>query len=150
MKANFLRYFILGLIFSAIGKSSFAQTDTEFWFVAPEVSSAHGDQPIYMRLTSFDDPANVTISQPANPTFIPIILTIPAFGTISLDLTPYKDIIENKPPNQVNLFGLHIQSSKSITAYYEEANDYNSDIYIKREEFSGENIFYTDTKFFCE
>lgn len=146
MKANFLRYFILGLIFSAIGKSSFAQTDTEFWFVAPEVSSAHGDQPIYMRLTSFDDPANVTISQPANPTFIPIILTIPAFGTISLDLTPYKDIIENKPPNQVNLFGLHIQSSKSITAYYEEANDYNSDIFTLKGRNSLGKTFFIPTQ----
>ena len=107
----------------------FSQTDTEFWFVAPEVAYAHGDRPIYLRLTAFDENASIVVSQPANSAFAPINITIPAFGTVSVDLTPYIDIVENKPPDQINPYGLHIQSSKPITAYYEEANDWNSDIF---------------------
>jgi len=78
-------------------------------------------------MTSFDSIANVIISQPANAEFAPINMTNPAFGTNSVDLTPFIDIIENKPPDQVNLYGLHVQSSKVITAYYDEANDWNTD-----------------------
>ena len=59
------------LIFSAfalfIHFNSFAQLDTLFWFVAPEVAQNHGDRPIVFRFASLNTPAVVTISQPANP-----------------------------------------------------------------------------------
>jgi hypothetical protein len=45
------------------------QTDTEFWFVAPEVTALHGDNPVLLRFATFDAPATVTVTQPANPAF---------------------------------------------------------------------------------
>ena len=72
----------LGLISTVLQ----AQTDTEFWFVAPEVTSSHGDAPIVMRVSANASPADITLSQPANPAFIPITLTVPAGTTQSIDL----------------------------------------------------------------
>jgi hypothetical protein len=37
-----------------------AQVDTEFWFAAPEVTSAHADRPIFLNISSFGLPAVVT------------------------------------------------------------------------------------------
>lgn len=55
-----------------------AQVDQTFWFVVPETTRDHNKQPGVLRITTFDQPAVVSISQPANPAFDPIILNIPA------------------------------------------------------------------------
>jgi len=55
-----------------------AQVDQTFWFVVPETTRDHNKQPGVLRITTFDEPAVVSISQPANPAFDPIILNIPA------------------------------------------------------------------------
>lgn len=121
-------YALLFLIF--IPLLVIAQTNTDFWFAGPEVTSGHADSPIYLRLTSFSQSANVTISEPANTTNFPTQnLTIPANSTISVDLTPYKEQIESKPPNTPLNFGLHIHSTVPITAYYEEASTPNPEIF---------------------
>jgi len=96
-----------------------AQTDTEFWFVAPEVTTSHADDPIVFRISASVNPAQVQISQPANPAFIPINVSIAANTTSTVDLTPFMPTIENQPPDQVLNYGLLITSSVSITAYYE-------------------------------
>jgi uncharacterized protein (TIGR02145 family) len=108
-----------------------AQTNTDFWFAGPEVTSGHGDQPIYLRLTSFNQTANVTISEPANtPANFPTQnLVILANSTQTVDLTSYKEQIECKPANTKLNFGLHIHSDVPITAYYEEANNLNPEIF---------------------
>jgi len=109
---------------------SLAQSNTEFWFVAPEVTSGHGDRPIYLYLTSFGQAATVTISQPANAAvFTPIVVNIPANGTSQVNLTPFIDVIENKPADQVLPYGIKILATKPITAYYEEAYTNNTDIF---------------------
>lgn len=96
-----------------------AQTDNEFWFVAPEATSSHGDAPIVIRMAALNQAATVTIDQPANLGFAPIVVNIPANSTSTVDLTPWIGIIENKPANQVLNYGLHIVSNVNITAYYE-------------------------------
>ncbi len=108
------------------------QTNTDFWFAAPEVTSAHGDQPIYLRLTSFSQSAVVVISEPANSiaNFPPITVAIPANATVAVDLTPFKDQVECKPPNTALNLGLYIHSEHPITAYYEVANTVNPEIFI--------------------
>lgn len=99
-----------------------AQTDTAFWFAAPEIAM-HGtytlDRPIYLRLSAYSISASVTVSQPANSSFSPIIVNIPANTSAVVNLTAFIDVIENKPPDQINNFGIHIGSSAPITAYYE-------------------------------
>ena len=78
-----------------------AQVDYEFWFVAPEVTSGHGDNPIRFVFTAFGQPSTATISMPANGGFTPIVVNIPANGTENVDMTPYKAQIENNPPASV-------------------------------------------------
>jgi len=67
--------------------SLFAQTDTEFWFVAPEVQQSHGDRPITVRLSTSQQAATVQITMPINPGFPPINAVIPPNTTQSFDLT---------------------------------------------------------------
>ncbi|HNY03311.1 MAG TPA: hypothetical protein PKG48_12015, partial [Bacteroidales bacterium] len=108
-----------------------SQTNTDFWFAAPEVTSGHGDNPIYLRLTSFSEPATVTVSEPANAAnFATQTFTLASNSTYTLNLTASKDQVESKPPNSILDLGLHIHSSAPITAYYEEASTNNPEIFI--------------------
>ena len=98
---------------------AFSQTDTEFWFAAPDVNQVHADRPIYLRMTSMNQASVVTISEPANPSFPILTYTIAPFSTLSVDLTPYIDMIETAPFNTALNYGLKIKATASITAYYE-------------------------------
>ena len=109
--------------------NSNAQIDTSFWFVAPEIWQGHDDRPIYLRFTTFDEPATIVIEQPANNNFPIQTLSLTANDAQSIDLTDWIDIIENKPVNQILNYGLHITSSSRITAYYEEASLDNPDVF---------------------
>ena len=96
-----------------------AQLDTSFWFVAPEVAISHGDRPIVFRFASLNDPATITIVQPANPTFPVQTINLAANSAQTVDLTNWIDIIENKPANSILNFGFKITSTVPVTAYYE-------------------------------
>lgn len=102
-----------------ISFNSFSQLDSVFWFVAPEVAQGHGDRPIVFRFATLAAPATVTISQPANPNFPVQTLTITANSAQTLDVTPWIDMVENKPANTTLNFGFKISSTTKITAYYE-------------------------------
>lgn len=106
-----------------------SQTDTEFWFVAPEATSGHGDAPIVLRVSAFAADADINLSIPANPGFVPIILTIPAGNTESINLSAFLTQIENQPINQVLNKGLRLTSSVPVTAYYEVNNNVNPEIF---------------------
>ncbi|MEI6142218.1 MAG: gliding motility-associated C-terminal domain-containing protein [Mariniphaga sp.] len=113
---------------------SFAQTDTEFWFAAPEVSAHTNnyDRPIYLRISSYDKPTSVTITQPANTNFTPITLNIGLNSFVSVDLSQFIETIEVKPANQVLDYGIKITSTNSVSIYYEVASTYcncNPEIY---------------------
>ena len=108
------------LIFLSCFLSSFSQLDTLFWFAAPEVSiNASFDRPIVFRISTVDQASTVTIDQPANGGFVPLTYVIPAGATQTVDLTPWIDQIEIKPPNTVLDFGLRITATTPVTAYYE-------------------------------
>src|SRR6266516_7606655 len=82
---------------------TYAQIDREFWFAAPDIYDAgqNFDKPIAIRLTTFASPATVTISMPANPSFTPVVNTIPANSTFSVDLTTWINLIENTTANTI-------------------------------------------------
>lgn len=103
-----------------------AQTDTIFWFAAPEVSqsTAPFDEDILINITGFENPTTVSIDKPADPSFAPIIITLAPNSTQELNLTPWKDELENKPENTVLNYGLRIQSNHPILAYYEVRSNY--------------------------
>ena len=105
--------------------SLMAQTDTEFWFVAPEVQQSHGDRPIVVRLSTSQQAASVQITMPINPGFPPINFLIPPNTTQTFDLTTWVDLLENKPADVVLDKALRIVSSSPITAYYEVVTSCN-------------------------
>jgi len=112
-----------------------AQTDTQFWFVAPEVSkngAQRFDEPIYFRLSNYNMPSTVTISMPANPAFVPIVRNIPANGAATVDVSSFLETVENKPANTILNKGILITATNPITVYYEVASTYcncNPEIY---------------------
>ena len=131
MKKMFL---LLSIVFYCLCVQ--AQSDSVFWFVAPEVcqgtsSTSFYDRPIKINFASFNNyPINVTISQPANSAFSPIVNTIPANGALTINLTPWIDIIENKPADAILPYGLLIQTSGLVNANYEvNMGETNPEIY---------------------
>ena len=125
----FFKRLMLAFIGSFIFISSQAQSDREFWFAAPEVTSQHSDNPIIFRFTTYSKDAIITIDQPANPSFSPITFNVPANQTYSLPFTIYKEIVENKPGNTELNYGIRIIATASISAYYELASANNPEIF---------------------
>ncbi len=123
---------LIGLWLLARTVVSNAQTDTTFWFVAPEVASGHSDRPVGFRVTSQGQVSQVTISMPSNPAFAPVTWTVPANGTRTVIYSDNDtlDLIENKSHNLVHNKGFLITATTPITAYYEviSANN-NPDIF---------------------
>ena len=124
-----LRLCLLFFALWIIQLDSFAQTDTTFWFAAPDLQQAHGDRPILLRFSTGASPATVTVSIPANTWFTPITINIPANSSQSLDLTPYINEIENSVVNAVENRGLKVSSTAMVSCYYDIAHGYNGDIY---------------------
>lgn len=116
----------IGAFFTTHVKS---QQDSTFWFVAPDVDAAHGDSPIFIRISTLGQAANVALTQPANPSFVSQYILIPPNTTGSINLTAQKSQVENQPSNQVLNYGLQLLSSTPVTAYYEVASDVNPDIF---------------------
>jgi gliding motility-associated-like protein len=133
------------LAFSVIVLISAAQTDTLFWFAAPEVSihTQNFDRPIVLRMTTSGQAATVTISQPAGGGMPVQVVNIPANSTLTVDLTNWIDLIENKPANTNLNYGLKIQSTANITVYYEVVSSQcqcNPEIFVLK----GQNALGTD------
>lgn len=112
---------LIGIFFSIVifRANCYAQTDSVFWYVAPNVSSVEGDVPVYLHFLTFDAPATITVSQPANAGFTPITLSLGANSTGQVDLSAYLADIEPTAANVVNANGLKITSTANINAYYE-------------------------------
>ncbi|MCC5945070.1 MAG: T9SS type A sorting domain-containing protein [Bernardetiaceae bacterium] len=106
-----------------------AQSDTEFWFAAPEVTAGHGDEPIFMCFSTSDVAATVTISMPSNAAFVPIILNIAADDAECIDVTAFKDDFESFPYNAILNTGILVSATATITAYYEVRRNNNPDIF---------------------
>jgi gliding motility-associated-like protein len=137
---------LLIILICFISFNTFAQTDSVFWFAAPEVindnNSQHTDRPILLRITAYDKPAFVTITQPANPSFSTINLFVAAKTSLSKDLTYAIDQIESKPANKPINTGLLITSTANITAYYEENSLLNPEMFVlKGDNALGKNFF---------
>jgi gliding motility-associated-like protein len=120
-----------------------AQIDTAFWFAAPNISSSIGDNPIYLRLLTYHTPATVTISQPANIGFTPIIISIPANQVDSVNLSPFLANIESPAANVVSDNGIKISSSSPINAYYEVRASTNREVFSLKGAKGLGTTFYT-------
>ncbi|MDX1909715.1 MAG: gliding motility-associated C-terminal domain-containing protein [Bacteroidia bacterium] len=125
-----MKYFLTLLLSFTTTVCLYAQKDTEFWFAAPEVSADHGDSPIRLRLTAFDQAATVTFSLPADPFFAPVTVQLQPNQGTTIELTPHKEILENKPANVVLNKGIHIVSSAPIAAYYDVSSNNNPELFL--------------------
>lgn len=126
---GFSKYLISFFLLFISFHEAHAQSDIDFWFAAPDLQQAHGDRPIYVRIATSKTSAEVTISIPANPSFQPIVLNIPADTAISVNLSNYIDLIENTAISTPQKKGLRIQSTNRITCYYDIANGFNADMF---------------------
>ena len=72
--------FLACAIFFLLSFQLVAQKDTEFWFVAPEISQGANnyDRPVSFWISTYGTAATVTLSQPANPAFVPQVLNLGA------------------------------------------------------------------------
>lgn len=131
MKAFFT---ILSLFLSL---TVFAQTDTEFWFAVPYVSHTHAFDNGHskrMQFFSFDEPATIHITQPANPSFQEIVIPLTANSDYLLDLASLLPQVESADGlttannAAIRNSGLLIQSTKKIGAYYTSVGN-NSETY---------------------
>jgi hypothetical protein len=107
-----------------------AQVDTEFWFAAPDLSASHFETCVKLRFISFDKPAVITVSQPANSSFAKRTFNINANSSYTFELGTPQSLfsqIETKAGSIMNT-GLLIQSDNAISAYYANTCD-NSEIY---------------------
>ena len=114
--------------------NSYAQIGNEFWFAAPDLQVAHGDDPIIMRFSAFEEDAKITITQPGNIGFKKIEINVKANTSKSIDLTYLKDVIECNIINKVQNKALLIKSTCKISCYYDIADMYNGDIFTLKGE----------------
>jgi len=109
----------IGVIFFLL--SSFylskAQVDTAFWFAVPDISEIHADRPVAFRFSTFDEPATIRITLPAQDDLVIAELFIPSSSQESFVIND-PDFLETIHSNIQNK-GVLITSSTPITAYYE-------------------------------
>ena len=121
---------VVGLMPAALN----AQSDTAFWFGAPDLngniaSGPGADRPIYIRISASNLPTSISISQPANPSFATINALIPANSSQIFDLTAFIAMIEHDQVNKVLKNGLFIKSSSPVSCYYDIVNGRSGNIY---------------------
>ncbi|MBX7094621.1 MAG: gliding motility-associated C-terminal domain-containing protein [Flavobacteriales bacterium] len=142
------RIALLILLFSGIFSRTSAQIDTDFWLAAPEVSASLGDQPIGLRIMSYGSAATVTINQPANGGFTPIVVNLGANATQNVNLSAFLASIESPSGNAVNNNGLHISSTADISVFYEIGAASNKEaISLKGEKGLGTEFYTPFQKF---
>ena len=142
------------ILFFITYKFIYCQVGTDFWFAPPNVTEYHNPPnfPIYLLITSLDEPATVTISKPADPTFTPLVYNLPPATSQRVDLTSFRTGLETQPTNTILNTGLRIQSTAKITAYYEVSNTNNNELYsLKGENALGTEFYipmHKDTNFY--
>jgi len=106
----------------------YGQTDTVFWFAAPDLAIDHQQVPVQFCFTTYDSAATITVEQPTNSAFPTSTFTVPANGFHVLDVSNWVESIESKPANTVLNRGFRISSTAFISCYYESVGN-NSEMY---------------------
>ena len=92
-----IRCCFLLLVFFILEKG-YAQVDTEFWFAPPEVTSGHGDRPLFLRISTLDKSASIRVVQPGRGNVVLATAVIPANTTQTIDLTNFVSDLETITP----------------------------------------------------
>ncbi len=145
-----MRKLLLLTIILLINVKAFSQTDTAFWFAAPDISSSFNyDRPIVFRISAYQIASTVTVSQPANPSFTPITITLSPFTTQTVDLTSQLANIECGPGDVIQNRGLKVKSNNNIAVYYEvNVNGPNPELFaLKGKNALGTQFYITSQNF---
>ena len=121
--------------------SAMAQVDTAFWFAVPHITHSHNGLPIKLCISTFDQAATITVTQPARNTTI-TTFTVPANSSQSYQLVGSSvSGLTNFEcnPNETTNYGLYIRSTAEVNAYISVQNN-NSEIYALK----GQNAYGTD------
>ncbi len=122
---------LIALLLSAFAfESVLAQTDTSFWFAAPEVTDTHGDRPVFLRILTYDEAISCVVDMPAEPAFLPMVYNFAANSANLIDVTNFIDLYENTIPDSPQNKGLRITTSGPVSAMYEIKNLANPDIFV--------------------
>ncbi len=151
---------IYSLLFILLSlSSSFAQTDTTFWFAAPAISpDAWWKDDIKLQISTVSGSATVRIHQPgiAGNSKYDTTLVIGANSTFNYDLWQHKfasplslgfDSLEVRPINTVVPYGLKISSSSKIRVIYAMLS--RSPNFFNPESFSLKGSNALGTHFLC-
>ena len=129
-----------------------AQIDQEFWFAPPDLTQgtqseinggAYRDRPIQLVVSTLTDPAQITIWQPANLSFSPIVVNLAANSTQTVNLTAFINQIETRFVDSVMNTGVLVRSTAPITAYYELGAAANRDLVALKGKNANGTLFYT-------
>lgn len=144
-----MKLFLLSAIFQVFVLLCLGQTDTSFWFAAPNISSDYGyDNPIILKIASYQNPCTITISQPANGGMSTQTFTIAANTFQSVDLTAWLANIECAPGDIVQNKGIKITSTNKISAYYEvNGNGPNPEMFALKGRNANGTKFYISSQY---
>ncbi|MBO7476350.1 MAG: leucine-rich repeat domain-containing protein [Salinivirgaceae bacterium] len=152
------RFLTLTICAFAMSLCANAQTDTEFWFCIPQLTTQHEtDEPMLFITSASDETAHVTIEMPLQPLFEPVVLAVPSGEQRSYNFKPYLtgsysgegNFIESGlatgVKNETVIYescqilnkGFRITSDHPITAYLQRGKTNNCDIWALK----GRNAF---------
>jgi gliding motility-associated-like protein len=144
-----MRKLILSIFILSVASLCAAQTDTAFWFAAPDLSSSHGyDRPVLLRITSYQQACTVTIAQPAGGGLPSQTFSMPANTTQSVDLTTWINNIECTPGDIIQNKGIKITADYRIAVYYDaNANGPNPEFFALKGRNAVGNEFYISSQY---
>jgi hypothetical protein len=127
-----------------------AAQEKEFWFVAPDVSEAHGncDAPTFLVISNpTDNPVNVNVTINGNPGITtPYTIGVGQSQKIDWDLTNTRTIIENPrgSAGTITNKGIHIEvtSGDGVLAYYQVDGSCSKDLFSLKGSYALGNEFY--------
>jgi len=143
MKSNRIRFLLL-LAWLLPSLAAFSQVDTAFWFAVPKLCS-HEHWPVKLVVTTFDEPATITVTKPAMGNQQVATFTVPANSSNAQVLVQDGNSFGGFEcaHNAVSNYGLYIHSTTKVIAYIAVQRN-NSEIYaLKGKNGLGTQFFVT-------
>ncbi|MBQ8056353.1 MAG: IgGFc-binding protein, partial [Paludibacteraceae bacterium] len=126
---------------------AFSQIDTEFWFAIPSSTSGHTSGPFSFMIYAESEDATVTIEQPANPSFTPIVVDVPAYQFESVKIANSNGVGGDfwtkevgAAINTVRNNGFRITSTANIGCYYQAGGNNGEAYTLKGDNGLGTNF----------
>ena len=148
---------LLTLLIILSFNTSNAQIDRQFWFAIPKENSFHGTidgtNNVSFKVTAQNLDTKVTISMPANGSFLPIVVNVPARTTkivvLATNFGQFAALYANPgalagtPLEGVTNKGIYITSDNDVSVYYDYDNVWNRELFTLKGKNALGTEFYT-------